>query len=129
MEEITIKVDGKDYNVKVDETENGKLRIHCEGDVYEVEAKEKILENIENELGKKEAAKEGKSAVVAPLPGIVFSIDVKVGDKVKKGKRLLTLMAMKMENEIASPKEGVVKDIKVKKNDSVDKGNVLMIIE
>ncbi len=129
MEEITIKVDGKDYTVKVEETEGGKLRIHCEGDVYEVETKEKILENIESELQKKDASKDGKSAVVAPLPGIVFSIDVKPGEKVKKGKRLLTLMAMKMENEIAAPKDGIVKEIKVNKNDSVDKGDLLIVIE
>jgi biotin carboxyl carrier protein len=129
MEELTIKVDGKEYNVKVEETDEGKLKIHCEGDIYEVETKEKILEELENELEKKESSKEGKSVVTAPLPGIVFSIDVKKGKKVKKGERLLTLMAMKMENEIASPKDGIVKDIKVKKNDSVDKGDILVIIE
>lgn len=129
MEEIKIKVDGKEYNVKVEETNEGKLRIHCEGDVYEVETKEKILEELESELEKKESTKEGKSVVTAPLPGIVFSVDVKKGQKVKKGERLLTLMAMKMENEIASPKDGIVKDIKVKKNDNVDRGDVLVIIE
>lgn len=129
MEEISIKVDGKEYNVKVEETDDGKLRIHCDGEVYEVEAKDKILENVEKELEKKESSKHGKSVVTAPLPGIVFSVDVKKGDKVKKGQRLLSLIAMKMENEIASQKGGVVKDIKVKKNDNVDKGDVLVIIE
>ncbi len=129
MEDIKIKVDGKEYNVKVEETNEGKLRIHCEGDVYEVETKEKILEELESELEKKEGVKEGKSVVTAPLPGIVFSIDTKKGKKVNKGERLLTLMAMKMENEIASPKDGIVKDIKVKKNDNVNRGDVLVIIE
>ncbi|MBW2979842.1 acetyl-CoA carboxylase biotin carboxyl carrier protein subunit [Candidatus Woesearchaeota archaeon] len=129
MEDLTIKVDGKEYNVKVEETNEGKLKIHCDGDVYEVEAKEKVVQELENELGKKEGAKESKGIVTAPLPGIIFSVDVKKGDKVKKGKRLLTLMAMKMENEIVSPKDGAVKDIQVKKNDSVDKGDVLIVIE
>ncbi|MBW2984197.1 biotin/lipoyl-binding protein [Candidatus Woesearchaeota archaeon] len=129
MEEIKIKVDGKEYNVKVEETSGGKLKIYCEGDVYEVETKEKVLEELESELGKKASAKQEKSAVAAPLPGIIFSIDVKKGQKVKKGERLLTLMAMKMENEIASPKDGTVKDIKVKKNDNVDRGDVLIVIE
>ena len=82
MEEINIKVDGKEYRAKIEETSEGKLKIHCEGDVYEVETKEKIMEQLENELEKKEGTKEGKSAVVAPLPGIVFSVNVKVGDKV-----------------------------------------------
>ncbi|MFC1704981.1 biotin/lipoyl-containing protein [Nanoarchaeota archaeon] len=129
MEDLTIKVDGKEYKVTVEETNEGKLKIHCDGDVYEVEAKEKVMQELENELDKKEGSKEGKGTVIAPLPGIVFSVDVKKGDKVKKGKRLLSLMAMKMENEIISPKDGVVKEIKVKKNDSVEKGSVLVIIE
>jgi len=129
MEELTIKVDGKEYNVRVEETNEGKLMIHCEGEVYEVESKEKILEDLEHELEKKESIKEGKCVVTAPLPGIIFSIDVKKGKKVKKGERLLTLMAMKMENEIASPKDGIIKDIKVEKNDSIDKGDVLVVIE
>jgi biotin carboxyl carrier protein len=129
MEELTIKVDGKEYNVKVEETNEGRLKIYCEGSVYEVEAKEKILEELENELEKKESSKESKSIVAAPMPGIVFSVDVKKGEKIKKGKRLLTLMAMKMENEIVSPRDGTIKDIKIKKNDSVDKGDILIILE
>ena len=129
MEEISIKVDGKEYNVKVEETDNGKLKIHCDGEVYEVEAKDKILESVESELGKKEGKGESKSGITAPLPGIVFSVDVKKGDKVKKGQRLLSLMAMKMENDISSPKDGTVKDIKVKKNDSVNKGDILVVVE
>lgn len=129
MEEISVKVDGKEYNVKVEETAEGKLKVHCDGEVYEVEAKEKIMQELENELGKKEDSKEGKSIIRSPLPGIVFSVDVKKGDKVKKGKRLLTLMAMKMENEINSPRDAAVKEVKVKKNDSVDKGHILVILE
>ena len=129
MEEIKIKVDGKEYTAQVEETNEGKLRIHCDGDVYEVETKEKILEEIESGLEKKENSKEDKSVVKAPLPGIVFSVDVKKDQKVKKGQPLLSLMAMKMENEIASPKDGTIKDIKVKKDDSVNKGDVLIIIE
>ncbi len=38
MEDITIKVDGKEYDVRVEETDDGKILVHCNGDVYEVES-------------------------------------------------------------------------------------------
>ena len=36
MEDLTIEVDGKEYNVKVEETEDGRILVHCGGDIYEV---------------------------------------------------------------------------------------------
>ena len=49
--------------------------------------------------------------IVAPIPGTVLSISVKVGDKVTKGQELLVLEAMKMENSITSDYTGTVKQI------------------
>ena len=46
----------------------------------------------------------------------------------KQGDKLLTLEAMKMENNIDSDKEGVVKSVKVKQGDSVLEGDTLIEI-
>ncbi|MBS3098313.1 biotin/lipoyl-binding protein [Candidatus Woesearchaeota archaeon] len=128
MEDLIIKVDGKEYNVKVEETEDGKIRVHCGGDVYEVETKSNVQSEVTEEI-KRRGVKENKDIIVAPLPGTIFSVDVKKGDKVKEGDKLVSLMAMKMESEIVAPKEGKVNEVKVKKNDSVNKGDILVIIE
>jgi biotin carboxyl carrier protein len=53
------------------------------------------------------------------LPGTIFRINVKVGDKVKLGDVLLILEAMKMENNIMSEKAGTVKSILVKEGAAV----------
>ena len=63
------------------------------------------------------------------MPGTVFQVNVKKGDKVKEGDSLVKLIAMKMENDIIAPKSGTVKEVKVKKNDAVNKGDVLVIID
>ena len=42
MEDLTIKVNGKEYDVKVEETEDNRILIHCNGDVYEIEPKSKV---------------------------------------------------------------------------------------
>lgn len=55
-----------------------------------------------------------KGDVTAPIPGKVTSIKVSEGAKVNAGKTLLTVEAMKMENEVHTPMDGIVKKIYVK---------------
>lgn len=68
-------------------------------------------------------------AVKAPLPGVVLSIPVKVGQTVKAADTVLLLEAMKMENAIHAGRDGVVKEILVSAGDSVLEGNPLIVIE
>ena len=68
----------------------------------------------------------GAAEVKAPMPGMVIAIRVKVGDVVKKNQSLLSLHAMKLENDIRSPREGVVEAILVKPNDVLEKGAVMI---
>ena len=68
----------------------------------------------------------GSHKLSAPLPGIIVSVDVKPGDKVKVGQKLLVLEAMKMENNINSDRDGIITKICVSKGDSVMEGDVLV---
>ncbi|MBI2541946.1 biotin/lipoyl-binding protein [Candidatus Woesearchaeota archaeon] len=129
MEEIVVKVDGKEYKVLVEETEQGKVLVHCEGDVYEVETKKDIEQSAIERLHKKQAAEGGKIEITAPLPGVIYDVKVKDGAKVGQGQSLFTLIAMKMENDVVAPRDGIIKEIKVKKNDNVNKGDVLAVLE
>ena len=67
-------------------------------------------------------------AVKSPLPGVILSIDCKVGDVVKRGQKILVLEAMKMENTINADRDGKVVEIKVNKGDSVLEGADLVVI-
>ncbi len=67
--------------------------------------------------------------IVAPLPGVVKRILVKQGQTVKGGETVLTMEAMKMENNIAAEAGGKVKAILVKPNDQVNQGEVLIELE
>jgi biotin carboxyl carrier protein len=51
-----------------------------------------------------------------------------VGDRVKKGQKLLILEAMKMENNIIADRDGMIQEIKVRKGDSVLEGSELIVI-
>ena len=67
-------------------------------------------------------------AVKSPLPGVILSIDCKVGDTVKRGQKILVLEAMKMENNINADRDGKIVEIKVNKGDSVLEGADLVVI-
>ena len=67
-------------------------------------------------------------AVKAPLPGVITSIKVELGQSVKKGETVVVLEAMKMENKIAAENDGVVSGIAVQTGDSVLEGTVLITI-
>lgn len=62
----------------------------------------------------------------APMPGKVLAVHVEEGDLVKAGTLLLTLEAMKMENELAASVGGVVDSISVSPGDSVTGGQELL---
>ena len=68
-------------------------------------------------------------AVKSPLPGVILTVDCKVGDTVKRGQKLLVLEAMKMENNINADRDGKIIEIKVNKGDSVLEGADLVVIE
>jgi biotin carboxyl carrier protein len=66
--------------------------------------------------------------VKSPLPGVILDVHVREGDSVKVGQRLITLEAMKMENNINADKEGRIVSLKVHKGDAVMEGDVLIVI-
>ena len=71
----------------------------------------------------------GRVELKAMMPGRVVSLLVNAGDAVEAEQGVLTVEAMKMENEIRSPKAGRVAEIRVAAGQTVEKGEVLAIIE
>ncbi len=67
--------------------------------------------------------------IVAPLPGVVKRILVKQGQTVRGGETVLTMEAMKMENNVTAEAGGKVKTIHVKPDDQVNQGEVLIELE
>lgn len=66
--------------------------------------------------------------VVAPLPGTINEIKVKVGDKVNIGDTVVVLEAMKMQNNIDAETSGTITSINVNKGDAVMEGDTLVTI-
>jgi pyruvate carboxylase subunit B len=104
---------------------------------FEVEVEEEIFrvkvrplpEGIKIGEVKKERPKEAvEGAVVAPMGGMVVSLKVKTGDRVKEGDVLLVLEAMKMQNEIKAPSGGEITEVYTYEGETVSADDILLII-
>lgn len=112
MENYTVVVDGRKYNVTV-----------AEGNDANVQISESAAP-----AAAAPAAGGNQVHVHAPLPGSVFKVLVKPGDKVSDGQAVMILEAMKMETEITSPVNGTVSSVDVSVGDTVENNQVLVTI-
>ncbi len=140
--EFNITVHGETYRVKVagaGHKSNGKrpffLKIDNRLEEVMVESLTEIIPSTAGVIEEESIPQSvrprptDEGDVITPVPGKVTSIKVGVGDKVSEGDTVLTVEAMKMENEVHSPITGVVKEIFVKMGDSVNPDETLMKIE
>ena len=79
-------------------------------------------------LPEKEAADMSK-LIMSPMPGLVVSMDVAVGDEVKSGAAVCVVEAMKMQNIIRAEADGVVKAVNVGAGDSVAADEIMVEFE
>ena len=143
MKEYKYKINGNTYKVAVGDIDNGIAQVEVNGTPYKVELEKKESVKVvtaprpsaapRTESGAKVIAKPttaaGGAAVKAPLPGVVLSIAVKVGDEVKAADTVVVLEAMKMENAIHAGRDGKVVAVNVNAGDSVLEGAALITLE
>lgn len=67
--------------------------------------------------------------ILAPMPGKIVDIFLSDGDLVNEGEPILTLEAMKMQNEITATCNGVIRKIRIQKGQSVMKDELLVEIQ
>ena len=69
---------------------------------------------------------DGSKSLLCPMPGLVKSIVVKVGQEVKAGEQFCIVEAMKMENVLNAERDATVKAILCKEGDSLAVDAVIM---
>ena len=141
MKEYKYKINGNTYKVGVGDLNDNVVEVN--GVPYKVEMEKAAATKVvsapraaaapRTATGEKVIAKAsgnaGTESIKAPLPGVVLSIPVKVGDTVKASDTVLVLEAMKMENAIHAGRDGRVASINVNSGDSVLEGAVLLTLE
>ena len=150
MAKYQYTVKGVDYEVEIQDIEGNIANVTVNGIPFEVEMKQPVKagkQKVKLSGEQKEsaptatptatatpaatttaAAASGKP-VVAPLPGTINEIKVKVGDKVNAGETVGILEAMKMQNNIEAETSGTITSINVNKGDAVMEGDTLVTIK
>ena len=154
MAKYEYKVKGVDYVVEIQDVEGNVANVTVNGIPFEVEMKQPVKSSKQKvklseerrvkseEFNSSSSATNASSAtttkpaataasgkpVVAPLPGTINEIKVKVGDKVNAGDTVVVLEAMKMQNNIDAETSGTITSINVNKGDAVMEGDTLVTI-
>lgn len=133
MRKFVINVNGKSYEVEVEEIGQGATRPITVNTAPVASptttpspAPQKKEAPKANAGG---AVPQGANTIKAPMPGTILDIKVQNGEKVSKGQVLAILEAMKMENEIMAPQDGKIVSINVTRGSSVNSGDLLVTLD
>ena len=143
MKKFKFVINGNAYEVEVLGFEENIAKVEVNGTEYNVEVQKDLKMTKTPTLVRAESpkptARESKIprtitqttnvAIKAPLPGTIITVLVKACEKVSLGQKLLTMEAMKMENNVLSEKDGIVKIVHVKPGQAVAQSEVLVEIE
>ncbi len=66
--------------------------------------------------------------IAAPMPGKISTVAVRAGQAVKKGERLLSIEAMKMETAVYSPRDAHVAEVHVEPGAAVEARDLLVVL-
>lgn len=121
MKNYRVSVNGKAYEVVVEEISNM-------AQAATATKAETVAVNTAPSPVASKGPVTGGNPVNAPLSGSILAVKVKPGESVKMGQVLVTLEALKMENEIVAPAAGVVKEVCVQTGAMVNVGDLLVVL-
>jgi biotin carboxyl carrier protein len=98
-----------------------------QGSMYAVNVEDERERRLRQALGEG-PTQSAEFHLKAPMPGLVVTIPVKVGQEIYKGEVLLILESMKMQNELKSPRDGVISRMRVKEGDNVERKQTLLSV-
>lgn len=117
MKRYNITVNGKAYDVAVEEIDGGSAPVVSAAPAPAAAAAPAPTAPVAD-----------GTKVTAPMPGTILDIKVSVGDTVEAGQAIMVLEAMKMENDVNAPCAGKILSINTTKSSAVETGAVLAVI-
>ena len=128
MRQFKVVVNGREYHVEVDELGKPNVGLQVAEEKDESEAVQAKADDSQP-TGSLTLVSGDSKTITAPLAGVILSVRVETGDHVKAGDIVLTLEALKLENEIITPYSGVVRSVTATAGQNVNAGEILVVID
>lgn len=106
-----LRVQGRAQNVRLAVGPDATF-VHVNGKTYAIGRVDPAERLAGNDSGA------ASDRIVAPMPGVVVSVNAKPGDQVEEGQTLLVIESMKLETSLTAPRDGVVAEIPFAAGDS-----------
>lgn len=139
MKTFKFRINSTNYRVNILSHEDNLIDLEVNGTHYSVKLEEEVKTTKTPTLVRSASKRPveplkvnpttKRTKIVAPIPGVIMKVDVKVGDEVKIGDRLVQLEAMKMENNITSENNGIIRAVHVVKDQKVLQNEVMIELE
>ncbi len=127
---IRVQVGERWYAVQVDQVRTNPVRVLVDGEAVEIEVEGLPYRGTDltrDQLDGSTAGEvQGVTQVRSPMPGVIVSVAVQVGQEVSKGDQLCVLEAIKLQQNVGAPASGVVRSIRVQPGQAVSAGDVLI---
>ena len=136
MRRLKVKVGDRWYTVEVGDLKGASVQVLVDGEPVRVD-----LDNLgsEGKLSSGDTPRAtastpstqsgSRNLVRAPMPGMILSIDVRVGERVSAGSKVCVLEAMKMEQVLLAPEDGEVKAVHVQQGQNVTIGETIIELD
>ncbi len=122
---VSFTIEGKEFIAFISIGDSGYFDVSIMGSLFSIKREDILFETDTSYQG----SEDEEGSLFAPMPGKILKINVKEGEKVNRGKILLVVEAMKMENNIVAAHDAIVEKINVKEGDMVDTDVQLVILD
>jgi glutaconyl-CoA/methylmalonyl-CoA decarboxylase subunit gamma len=134
---LRVKIQNRTYEVEVGDLLSRPIKATIDGQVFEVWPEEAASQPaavlpaapapaMPAPVAQAVQAAVSSGAVLAPIPGVIISINVKPGDTVEHGTTLCVLEAMKMKNAIRATRAGKIGAVQISVGETVRHNQVLI---
>lgn len=123
---VSLLLNNQSFEGAVHHTEEG-WEVLLRGEVYQASVQDERAYRLAKARGEL-AADTGEVQLKSPMPGVIVTVPVTVGEEVKQGQTVIILESMKMQNELKASRDATVLAINVAAGQAVEKNQVLLVI-
>ncbi|KRX95964.1 Propionyl-CoA carboxylase alpha chain, mitochondrial [Trichinella pseudospiralis] len=120
---LNLKVNGKPCNVQIKSCDTaGRISLLYKGCPYDLNVTTSTAQKYYKYMPEPKKV-DLSNVIVAPMPGMIKSVSVKVGQSVSECQETCVIEAMKMQNSLLAPKSGKVKAVNCEAGKAVEEGS------